>query len=129
MSNKVRIDKFLWSVRFFKTRKLSKDACDKSKIKVNHKKVRASYIIKINDIIQIKGKLINFQFEVINLLNVRVSAKLVSNYIIDKTEESELIKLKISKDLPHNHRKKGKGRPTKKERRDMVKGFEDYFKF
>ena len=57
-----------------------------------------------------------------------IESKLVENYIEDMTPESEIIKLKASLKMPHNYREKGSGRPTKKERRDLMKGMEDYSK-
>ena len=124
---KIRADKFLWCVRLFKTRVLSNEACSKSKVKINNNTIKSSYIIKVGDVITIKKKLINITIKVKDILDKRVSAKLVENYIEDMTPESEIIKLKASLKMPHNYREKGSGRPTKKERRDMMKGLKNYF--
>ena len=129
MLNKIRIDKFLWCVRLFKTRALSNQACSKSKVKVNNKTIKSSYMIKLDDTISIKKKLITITIKVNNILDKRISAKLVENYIEDLTPQSEKIKLKAALKLPHNYREKGSGRPTKKERRDMMKGLKNYFEF
>ncbi len=126
--NKIRLDKFLWCIRIFKTRKLSNDSCTKSKIKINNKSIKASYIVKIGDIIKIKKGIINISIKVINTIDKRIPAKLLKLYIEDITPESEKLKLQIAKNQPHAYREKGKGRPTKKERRDMKKNLEDYFK-
>ena len=129
MTNKIRIDKFLWCVRLFKTRKLSNEACNKSKIKIDKKILKSSYLIKKGDLIKIKKKIITIPIKVKNITDKRISAKLVPEYIEDKTPDSEKIKIKISNQLPHTNRERGMGRPTKKERRDLIKGLEKYSKF
>ena len=129
MTNKIRIDKFLWCVRLFKTRKLSNEACNKSKIKIDKKILKSSYLIKKGDLIKIKKKIITITIKVKNITDKRISAKLVPKYIEDKTPDSEKIKITISNQLPHTNRERGMGRPTKKERRDLIKGLEKYSKF
>ena len=129
MTNKIRIDKFLWCVRLFKTRKLSNEACNKSKIKIDKKTLKSSYLIKKGDLIKIKKKIITITIKVKNITDKRISAKLVPKYIEDKTPDSEKIKITISNQLPHTNRERGMGRPTKKERRDLIKGLEKYSKF
>ena len=81
MGLNIRIDKFLWCIRLYKTRALSNAACNKSKIKVNTKKVKASYLVKINDIISIKKKMINIEIRVESLLTKRVSAKINKDFV------------------------------------------------
>ena len=126
MDNQIRADKYLWCVRLFKTRKLSSDACSKSKVKVNDNIIKPSYIIKIGDEISIKRKLINNSFIVKDTAAKRLPAKLVDLYIEDITPDHEKIKLKASQNIPHAYREPGKGRPTKKERRVMMKGLKNY---
>ena len=128
MTNKIRIDKFLWCVRLFKTRKLSNSSCNKSKVRIDKKAIKSSYLVKKNDIIQIKRKLITATIKVKSITDKRMSAKLVNEYIEDITPESEKIKLKISNKLPHSIRERGSGRPTKKERRELMKGLDNYSK-
>lgn len=128
MKNKIRIDKFLWCVRLFKTRKLSNEACNKSKIKIDKKTLKSSYLVKEGDIIKIKKKLVLVTIKVKNIIDKRISAKLVNEYIEDITPNSEKIKIEISKKLPHSNREKGLGRPTKKERRNLIKSLENYSK-
>ena len=89
MEANTRIDKFLWCVRLYKTRALSNEACNKSKIKVNTKKIKASYLVKIDDIISIKKKIITIEIRVKDILIKRISAKLVSDYIEDITPDAE----------------------------------------
>ena len=127
MDNKVRADKFLWCIRLFKTRRLSSEACLKSKVKINDNTIKPSYIIKVDDRIIIKRKLIKASFIVKDIISKRLPAKLIEQYIIDITPDSEKIKLKASQNNPHAYREPGQGRPTKKERRVMMKGLKNYF--
>jgi ribosome-associated heat shock protein Hsp15 len=122
----IRIDKFLWSVRLYKTRSLATDACKKGWVLINNNTVKPSRNVNTNEIIFVKSEFIFRQYKVIQVLNNRVSAKLIENYINEITPEEELFKLKIVKELdPFGKvkRENGTGRPTKKERRDL----EDYF--
>jgi len=113
----VRIDKWLWAVRIFKTRSQASDACKNSKVKLNETIVKSSKTIKIGDIIEVKKPPVLFKYKVKELLQKRVGAKLVEKYCIDITPEQEIIKLDITKISIGGYREKGSGRPTKKERR------------
>ena len=81
MTDKIRIDKFLWCVRLFKSRKLSNEACSKSRVKVNKKSIKASYIIKVDDQITIKKRLITVSIIVLKVIDRRISAKLLTEYL------------------------------------------------
>ncbi len=126
--NKIRIDKFLWCVRIYKTRKLSSEACIKSKVKVNDKNIKPSYSVKVGDTIKIKKRILTVSIKVNELLKNRIPAKSLHEYIEDITPDSERIKIEVVKSLPHAFGEKGKGRPTKKERRKINKNLEDYSK-
>ena len=120
----MRIDKYLWSVRYYKTRTLATIACKKGQVKVNNYISKPSREIFITDNIEFRKNQINYQLKVNDVPQSRVSAKLVDIYRTDITpkeqfEAQEL--LKYSKDY---YRKKGIGRPTKKDRRD-IDGFND----
>ena len=128
LKNKIRIDKFLWCVRIYKTRALSKNACIKSKVRINDKVAKSSSIVNEGDIITIKKKIMLMTIKVLRNLDRRISAKLISDYIQDITSEEEKIKLDIRKKITVAYRKKGQGRPTKKERRIMEKNLGDYSK-
>ena len=128
LKNKVRVDKFLWCVRIYKTRTLSKNACNRSKVKINEKVAKSSSIVHEGDIITIKKKIILITIKVVKSLDKRISAKLISNYIQDLTSEEEKIKLTARKKITVAYREKGQGRPTKKERRIMEKNLGDYSK-
>ncbi len=120
----MRIDKYLWCVRYYKTRTLATIACKKGQVKVNNYISKPSREIFITDNIEFRKNQINYQLKVNDIPQSRVSAKLVDIYRTDITpkeqfEAQEL--LKYSKDY---YRKKGIGRPTKKDRRD-IDGFND----
>ncbi|AIM59306.1 MULTISPECIES: RNA-binding S4 domain-containing protein [Cellulophaga] len=115
----MRIDKYLWCTRYFKTRNIATEACKKGHIKVNDKVVKPSRDVFPMDKITVRKNQINYQFTILDVPPNRVGAKLVDMYRKDTTpkeafEHSEL--LKYSKDY---YRKKGTGRPTKKDRREI----------
>ncbi len=121
----MRIDKFLWCVRYFKTRSIATTACKKGHIKVNGSTVKPSRDVYATDKIEVRKNQINYQLTVTDLPASRVGAKLVDIYRTETTpkeafEAQEL--LKFSKDY---YRKKGTGRPTKKDRRDIDGFYED----
>ena len=122
----VRIDKFLWSVRLFKTRSLASDACRKGKIIINSIQVKPSRIITKDDIIQVKKPPVIFTFRIIEPIENRVSAKLVELFAEDLTTEEEKAKLDIRQQGVTGYRDKGSGRPTKKERRLIEKLKDDF---
>jgi ribosome-associated heat shock protein Hsp15 len=113
----VRIDKFLWAVRIFKTRSLATDACRMGRVTINGNPVKPSKAIEGNEIIMVKKPPINYSYRVTFPIENRVSAKLAVNYIEDITPENERIKIGIRGSGFTGFRKKGTGRPTKKERR------------
>ncbi len=121
----MRIDKFLWCIRYYKTRSIATEACKKSHVKVNGAIVKPSREVYATDKIELRKDQIQYQLIVNDLPPNRVSAKLVDLYRTDITpkeafEAQDL--LKYSKDY---YRKKGSGRPTKKDRRDIDDFHED----
>ncbi|QSS97610.1 RNA-binding S4 domain-containing protein [Psychroflexus sp. ALD_RP9] len=115
----MRIDKYLWSVRYFKTRSIATKACRKGHVRINNDVVKPSREVYPSDRIQVRKNQINYQIEVIDLPKSRVGAKLVSIYCIDKTPKEDLNKLELLKHTQDYYRKKGTGRPTKKDRREI----------
>jgi len=115
----MRLDKYLWSIRFFKTRSIATDYCRKGHIKMNDQSCKPSKEVYINDFFSIRKNQINYRIQVLGVPESRVGAKLLYLYMKDLTPEEEFQKnelLKYSKDY---YRKKGTGRPTKKDRRDI----------
>lgn len=114
----IRIDKFLWAVRIFKTRSIASDACTKGRIIIKDVQVKPSRVVSRDDIITVKKPPVTFTYRIIEPIENRVSAKLVPEFIADLTPEEEKLKLV----LQHmggaaGFRDKGTGRPTKKDRR------------
>ena len=113
----MRIDKFLWTVRYFKTRSLATEACKKGHVSYNATKVKPSKEVFVGDQVIVRKNQINYTFDIIDIPKNRVGAKLVDLYRKDTTpkdafETTELVQLAKS-----YYRKKGVGRPTKKDRR------------
>jgi ribosome-associated heat shock protein Hsp15 len=119
----IRVDKWLWAVRIFKTRNQATEACKKGRILIREQPVKPSRVLRVNDIIQVKKPPVVYSYKVTGLLSKRLSARLVQDYIEDITPESELQKLKV-RETYFISRDRGSGRPTKKERRiiDKLRG-------
>ena len=113
----VRIDKWLWATRIFKTRTIASDACKKGRVTINGVNVKPSHCIKIGTIVDVKKPPITYSFEVIGLVENRVGAKLVPNYLKNVTSPSQYELLEMVKISGFVNRQKGLGRPTKKEGR------------
>jgi ribosome-associated heat shock protein Hsp15 len=120
-SKGVRIDKFLWAVRLYKTRGLASDACRMNRILVDGSPVKPSRDITGNNIITVRKPPISFIYKVIMPVENRQPAKLVSDYIEDITPDAEKAKLLIRQTASVGFRKKGTGRPSKKDRRIIDK--------
>lgn len=123
--NQVRIDKFLWAVRVYKTRGQAADACSRGRVLIGGLPVKPSRTVHIDDIINVRKAPVTFTFKVISVLAHRVGPKLVSQLVEDLTPESEKAKLDIKDKNLSGFRSKGAGRPTKKERRTIDRWFDD----
>lgn len=120
----MRIDKYLWCIRFFKTRNIATEACKKGHVRINSDSVKASKIVFNNDKITIRKDQINYEIEVLDIPANRVGAKLVDLYRKDITPPEVFEKLELLKYSKDYYRKKGAGRPTKKDRRE-IEGYID----
>lgn len=119
-----RIDKFLWSVRLFKTRSKASEACKSKAVLIDDMPVKSSRTVKTGEIFKIKYPPIYREYKIIQILSNRVGAKLVENYITEITSKEELHKLEIAIQNIALQRDRGTGRPTKKDRRDLNSFFE-----
>jgi ribosome-associated heat shock protein Hsp15 len=119
VDEEVRIDKWLWAVRVFKTRTQAAEECNKGRIIINGVAVKPSRIVKIDEVIIVRKPPVIHTFKVKDTLKSRVSAQLAKNYIEDLTPEDELAKREIARLNINFHREPGAGRPTKKDRRDI----------
>ena len=118
---KIRIDKWLWAVRIFKTRAISRDACNSGKVTIDGKSIKPSRSIKLNETITVQKGIVKFVYEVSGLIEKRVSAKIASDNVNDLTSTEEKFKMKAASAQPVTTRDKGMGRPTKKDRRNIDK--------
>jgi len=113
-----RLDKYLWAIRIFKTRSVAAEYCKKGKVKINKINSKPSKNIQINDIIDIYKNHINYKIKITGLIDKRVSFEIAKKNYINLTPESAFINSKINKIV---NRKKGLGRPTKKDLRNINK--------
>ena len=114
-----RIDKYLWAIRVFKTRTDATDACKGGKVKVAGINAKPSKEVKVGDVLQVKKGLVTYTYKVLQPLERRVGAKLVSEYALNLTPEAELEKLRAPVETFFVTRDRGAGRPTKKDRREI----------
>ena len=115
----MRIDKYLWCIRFYKTRTMATEDVKKNRVSIGENAVKASKEVKAGDIIKIRKNQIDYKIKVLDIPKSRVGAKLVALYVVDMTEKEQYEILKLRKDSQDYYRHKGIGRPTKKDRRDM----------
>ncbi|MFI3240693.1 MAG: RNA-binding S4 domain-containing protein, partial [Bacteroidales bacterium] len=113
-TNEVRIDKWLWATRIFKTRTIATDACKKGRVTIGGVTVKPSRMIKLNEIISVKKPPITYSFKVIGLTQNRVGAKLVPLYMLNVTTPDQYELLEMTRISGFIDRQKGDGRPTKK---------------
>ena len=116
MGKTVRIDKYLWAVRVFKTRTLATEACKRGKVSMDDMPAKPSRTVTTGDVIQVKKLPVVYSYRVLDPIEKRVGAKIVDDYVENITPEEELHKLEMQDDF-FVKRDRGTGRPTKKERR------------
>ena len=119
MKTEVRIDKWLWAVRLFKTRSLAAEACKKGKVIIQNIQVKPSRNIKVGDVVRIKRNPILFSFKVLALSENRMNAKLVTGFMENVTTSDQLELIELGRLAGQTGRDRGTGRPTKKERREL----------
>jgi len=121
----IRIDKWLWCVRVFKSRTLAGEACNGGKIKINGERVKPSYHVKTGEVITVQQGYVKRSYRVLGFLDKRVSAALVKNFAEDITPQEELEKAKTGRMVSYQSKFKSMGRPTKKDRRliNRIKGY------
>ncbi|MBQ7824182.1 MAG: RNA-binding S4 domain-containing protein [Bacteroidaceae bacterium] len=119
--NEVRIDKWLWATRIFKTRTIAVEACKKGRVSIQNVPVKASRMIKVGEIIQVRKPPVTFSFKVLALTEKRMGAKLVPEFLENVTTPDQYEILELSRINGFVNRAKGTGRPTKKEGRELQK--------
>lgn len=123
---KLRIDKYLWAIRLFKTRSQAADACDKSKVKLNGENIKASKTVTVGDEYEVKTEAKRWVIKVIGLLDHRVQYNEAITYYTDITPADELDRIKFQAAVFNTGKRMSKqGRPTKKDKRE-IDGFMDF---
>jgi ribosome-associated heat shock protein Hsp15 len=120
----MRIDKYLWSVRYYKTRSIATQACKKGAVRINDAAVKPSRDVYPGDNVTLRKNQINYSLRVLEVPKSRVGPKLVDLYRVDTTPKEAFQQQELLKYSKEYYRKRGMGRPTKKDRRDI----EDYIK-
>lgn len=119
MAEDIRIDKYLWAVRLYKTRSLATEACRCGHIRMNGQPVKASHEIKVGEVYEISIQQLHKVIEVKELLGNRVGAQLVEKYMIDLTPQEEYERIQMVRQYSFEKRDRGVGRPTKRDRREI----------
>ncbi len=119
--NQIRLDKWLWAVRVYKTRSDAADACRGSAVRVNGQIAKPASKIRVGDTIIARTKALTRTLHVLALTEKRIGAPLVAEYLDDQTPESEYAAAREKRENARLFSHKGQGRPTKKDRRDIQK--------
>ncbi len=127
MKSEVRIDKWLWAMRVFKTRTIATDACKKGRVMIAGNPVKPSRAIKAGDIINVRKPPVTYTFRVKALTENRLGAKLVPEYLENITPQSQYDLLEMTKISGFVDRRKGLGRPTKRDSRELSRFKEDSY--
>ena len=117
----VRIDKYLWAIRQYKTRSISAEACKNGRVEIDGVAVKASREVKVGDVIELRVNIMNKVIEVIEVRKNRMSASLAVQMYNDITPQEELERVEMINEMRTEHRDQGAGRPTKKDRRELSK--------
>ena len=115
----IRLDKYLWAVRVFKTRSDAADAIRNNRVMVNNAYAKPSRDVQVGDVITVKKMPVTYSYKVVDLVSSRQGAKNVPQYCLNITPQEELDKLTVPRETIFVFRERGTGRPTKKERREI----------
>ena len=118
--NEVRVDKWLWAMRVFKTRTVATEACKKGRVYIGNVIAKPSRTVKVGDVVNVRKPPVTYSFRVLALTQNRLGAKLVPDYMENFTPKSELDLLEVVKISGFIDRRKGLGRPTKREGRELA---------
>lgn len=126
-TEKLRVDKYLWAIRIFKTRSLATDACKAGRVKLNGQNIKPSYVVKTSDVYHVQKGIERKVIKVTGLLERRVDAKTAITFYEDQTPVEETHGYKSVFHAPLLKRDRGSGRPTKKDRREIDELKDDWF--
>ena len=127
MSDVIRLDKYLWAVRVFKTRSDAADAIRQNRVLVNDAYAKPSREVKVGDMISVRRERVHYSYKVLNLVSSRQPAKNVPMYCLNCTPQEELDKLNVPHETIFVFRERGMGRPTKKDRRNIDALMDGFF--
>ena len=125
MAETVRIDKWLWAVRIYKTRSQATDACRKGHVSIGNLPVKPSREVHKGEVVKVRVNPITRSYKILDVAEKRMSAKLTPGFVEDITPQEELDLLEVQKQMNWSTRERGTGRPTKKDRRNL----DDFFDF
>ena len=125
--SEARIDKWMWAVRIFKTRTIAAEACKKGRVSINGALAKAARMVKPGDVIQVRKPPVTYSFKVLQAIEKRIGAKLVSEMMENVTTPDQYELLEMSRVSGFVNRAKGSGRPTKKDRRSLEEFTEPEF--
>ena len=125
--SEIRLDKYLWAVRIFKTRSDAADAIRNNRVLVNDAYAKPSREVKVGDMISVRRERVNYSYKVLELVSSRQPAKNVPTYCLNCTPQEELDKLNVPHETIFVFRERGMGRPTKKDRRNIDALMDGFF--
>lgn len=125
----VRVDKYLWAMRIYKTRSIATDACKCGRVKINGVEVKPSRMFHVGDIFTVRKGPITYTYRILQLWGNRLGAKMVPEYLQDITPKEQLELLELACYAAQSGRDRGTGRPTKKDRRDIEQFFSDDYNY
>lgn len=123
MAEDVRVDKWLWAVRIYKTRSQATEACRKGHVSMGNLPVKPSRAVHIGDVVKIRKSPVVRSFKILAMAEKRMSAKLIADFVVDVTPPEELEIQEMQNNMRWISRDRGTGRPTKKDRREL----DDFF--
>ena len=125
----VRVDKYLWAMRIYKTRSIATDACKCGRVKMNGVEVKPSRMFHVGNIFTVRKGPITYTYRILQLWGNRLGAKMVPEYLQDITPKEQLELLELARYAAQSGRDRGTGRPTKKDRRDIEQFFSDDYNY
>ena len=125
----VRVDKYLWAMRIYKTRSIATNACKCGRVKMNGVEVKPSRMFHVGDIFTVRKGPITYTYRILQLWGNRLGAKVVPSYLEDITPPEQLELLELARYAAQSGRDRGTGRPTKKDRREIEQFFSDDYNY
>lgn len=125
----VRVDKYLWAMRIYKTRSIATDACKCGRVKMNGVEVKPSRMFHVGDVFSVRKGPITYTYRILQLWGNRLGAKMVPEYLQDITPKEQLELLELARFAAQSGRDRGTGRPTKKDRREIEQFFSDDYNY